>query len=254
MVPLACAQSSSSPQNPTARQFVIQALEAMGAPGGVVTRATATIHATVSDQREPDDPRNETLWAKGTTRLRIDWQNSTSKHSYAINQGVRSASHSKGVDHPPSFARVLWARPNFFPLFSLLAEWNSPHTTITLLKDQTVNGRLAHVVCISVDQLADTGYKILDPHITETMFYIDSQTNQLLRISNGHPPSPVHVVQLDEHIDYADYQKIGNLAVPLRQTTYIGGHLTSTLNINSVELDGNLDDAFFTVGAKSNGN
>lgn len=250
---IASAQTTA-PQNLTARQYVIQALAAMGAPNGVVPHGTAIASAVVIDQRDPGDPRTEKLWAKGTTRFRIDWKNSAGEHSYAINQGVRKAKHSVGIDHPPSFVRVLRARPNFFPMFSLLAEWNSPHTTITLLKDQTINNRPVHVVCISVNQIGDTGYKVLDPRITETTFYIDTQTYQLIRLSNGHPPGPIRVRQLNRYTDFSNYQKVGDMVLPFQQSTYIGGRLMSTLTIKTIQFDAPIDDVLFSIEGNTNGN
>jgi hypothetical protein len=253
LLPLASAQTAPVLQNPTARHYVIQTLAAMGATDGVVSHTTATASATVIDEREPHEPRKETLWAKGTTRFRVDWENSSSKHSYAIDQGKRIATHSKGPDHHPPFVQVLRARPNFFPIFSLLAEWNSPHTTITLLRDQTINGHLAHVVCISVSQLGDSGYKILDPHITETTFFIDVETHFLLRISNMHPPGPVRVHQIDEYTDLSDYRKVQDLVLPFQQSTYIGGRLMSTRTIHTMQLDARIDDALFSLGEVAGG-
>lgn len=245
--------SNLATQDPTAKSYVIQALEAMGAPGGAVPHQSAVASGTVIDQTSPQDPRKETLWAKGATRFRIDWENSTSKHSYAIAQGVRSATHSVGVDHRPPYVRVLRARPNFFPMFSLLAEWNRPNTTITLLPDEMIGDRRVHVVWLSTNEIGDTGIKVMDPHITGTTFYIDPQTFQLVRLSNDQPPGPAHPRQLREYIDYADYRSTGDMVLPFQQSTYVGERLTQVLTLTSVQFDDQLDDSVFTLGGGSNG-
>lgn len=243
--------STTAVQNPTARTYVVQALEAMGAPEGVVPHQTVQATGIVVDSRDPQMPRQETLWAKNTTRFRVDWENAKGKHSYAIDNGNRSALHSSGVDHPPSYDRVLRARPNFFPFASLLAEWSSPHTTITLLHDKTINGVLAHTVCISVNQIGNSTVMVNDPHITETTFYIDAQSYLVLRISNEHPPGLVTIRQLPEHTDFANYQKVGSMTVPFQQTTYVGGHQVSTLTLTGVQFDVPMQDAFFKLQGAS---
>jgi len=247
-----CLAGAAIAQNPTASDARARDLanRSMLAMTGGVKIADATLQAQVTSFAG-GQPENATgrLVAKGTSESRIDialTRTVIRNDTGAFPQGA--ATDAKG-NFAPSALHNCWVTPSwFFPALSYLAQANDPTLIFTYIGPETRNGLSVEHLRIS-RHLANQSARATGwiEKFSATDVYLSSVS--LLPVAfafNTHPDGDASTDTATD-IEFADYQIVNGVQVPLHIQKIVERKLVLDVAVNSAVFGSGVSDALFPV-------
>lgn len=245
---LSAQQSVPAPVRDTqAIALVQQSLQAMGGAqlASLQDCQASGTYQLLYPQNQPPEPI--VVKSRGSNRVHIEVQTPAGTRSRILNQGRAAIETPDGKVKRLLSQNTVGERVSYIPLFSLLSEWQLPSTEIRFIGPTTVNGQAAVEIAISSMPTTGTFPPDLMRTLTETHFFIDSNSGLVLKMSyklyaENHSNRSQNV-----DVVYGDYKPISGVEVPFRQDAYIEGHLWYEVLLTSVSFNTGLADSDFNL-------
>jgi hypothetical protein len=188
-------------------------------------------------------PQTATLWIQGAHKCRLDVQKSKGLSSMRLNEGYGAIQHEDGR------TRQITAQNALHGLFAfpVLMQTSFPDANTTLVDQGMVVIDAIPLHRITVGS-AWPGSQIshgAQPRTTITDLYFDPRTNLLVKsafLGTGSRAEPTRYLQV---MSYRDYRATSGFDLPYQYSERFNGQLLWTLQINTFQLQSDLDESGF---------
>jgi hypothetical protein len=187
-----------------------------------------------------------TMKSKGLLESRIETQTAKGTNVGIFNGGQGASLRPDGSVRRVRSINVLVERVDYIPLFSFLAEWQSPNVMLQNVGTSIVNGRPVNVISMSLAFGGNANEQQRALAKTRILFSIDQPTGMVSKIEyqlwpeNGSTADKLEVF-------LSDYRSVSGIYVPFQQADYQNGQLESQLTLNSVGFNVGLSDQEFAL-------
>jgi len=240
------AQTQAAPKSADAIALAQRSLTAMGQPA-VSGDQVAVVSGTLT-QHGPEVTRFPiAIKSKGTSRLRTELTTTQGIRVIVFNNGSGQVQHPNGKIRRLSTESTVSARVGHIPAFSLLAEHQTPATTIKVLPQAVVNGTSMDVLAVGLYSGSTSREAAERAERTQKLIFIDHKTGFVSQIQERNYDQGGSGVYRNVETRYSDYRQAGSIMVPFHQETYANGVLVLELDLDSVSFNVAVDDKEFEL-------
>jgi len=188
-----------------------------------------------------------TLKSKGTHETRVELQRPNGVSVRIVNQGQGTIQKPDGTVRTLVVGNLVGERVSHIPLLSLLSEYQNANISLAYQGTVPVNGQSTQLITLSFVPTNDPVQGPFFASLTQTLVYVDTTTNLIDKIQYKNYPENDQSNPHKIEVYFSNYQSVGGISVPFRQTTYDDGTLESDLVLSKADFNVGLLDSEFTL-------
>lgn len=239
--------SSSAPtRDPQAVTILTQCLQAAGGTQTIAAIQDFTGAGTITFNWANENVSGSvTVKGRGTGQFRLDADLANGKLSWAVNKGDGFYNELDGSTRHIFYSNAVNFGSLTLPYIYIAASLSDPSTSISYVGVNLQESQKAYDV--RIQKLFPTNQ---DPtgilsKLTRKDFFIDTQTFQVLRISDMVHPEKVATIDIPHEMQFSQYQTVNGVVVPFSIAEITDGQHTYTIQLNRLTFNSGLQDSDF---------
>lgn len=187
------------------------------------------------------------LRGRGLDQFRLDAQLPEGTRTWAVSHGIGKLQKGDGTENPiPGHNAINMGSLTFPSLYLSLASL-AANATISSVGTAQINGVNALQIRVQRHYPASQDPQGVLAQLTTRDFFIDPSTYLIVGTEFMTHPTKTFTVSLPEDIYFSNYQRVNGVMVPFAVTETINGQKIWSLQLSSIQFNGGLSDADFTL-------
>jgi hypothetical protein len=207
---------------------------------------TATGTVTSLGGNAPTGPYAIVVRAKGTHELRTEISKPNGTQVWA-GDGNSGCMNYGQTQRPVAFENLLSQRVDFFPVLSLLAEYNNSNMNVQNAGATTIDGRPVYIIALSFVPSGLILPGVQTASLTQRLFYIDQQNYLVLKMQFTRYADNAPGTGLATEMYFSNYKTVNGLLLPTKIDSYMESKQFSTMTFSAISLNTGLQDSQFTI-------
>lgn len=245
-----CAQQSSTSSPPTRDQQAIsilnQCLQAAGGAQAIGAIQDFTASGSITYNWAGESVNGSvTLKGRGKGQFRLDADLSNGRLSWAVNNGDGFYKELDETTRHIFYANAVNFGSLTLPYVHIAAGLNDQSTSLSYIGVNSQDNRKTYDIRIQQALPPDRDPTGILGKLTRRDFFIDTQTFQIVRVSDMVHPEKITTIDIPHEIEFSDYRSVNGVALPFSISEKTDGQHTYTIQISQISFNSGLQDADF---------
>lgn len=233
-------------RDPQAITILTQCLQAAGGAPAIAAIQDFTGSGTITfNWANQNVSGSVTVKGRGRGQFRLDADLSNGTLSWAVNNGDGFYKELDGSTRHIFYPNAANFGSLTFPYVAIAASLSDHSTSISYVGVNLQNNQKTYDIKMQQNFSSDRDPTGILGKLTRRDFFIDTQTLQVLRISDMVHPGKIATVDIPHELQFSNYQAVHGVVVPFSISEITNGQHTYTIQLTQISFNGGLQDADF---------